>query len=177
MEVGRHALGEQADVRVAIAFFHIAEYSVVIVVFLHDDVDDVFDRRRLTDLRVTRKQKIWSNEAQQKLLRLIQACKSNDWQTAEQYHSNSSDAKKLYDYYFHEYAKIYNQYGIYLAMQNDPLWQNKSLSEKEVLKQDKRLQDALNRELLLRHDWKIKLQQSWQIPDNANAACIELFMN
>ena len=47
--VGRDGLGEQADVRIAVAFFHVAEDLVVGAVFL-DDVDDVLDRRRLADL-------------------------------------------------------------------------------------------------------------------------------
>ena len=47
--VGRDRLGKQAEVRIAVAFLHVAEDLVVGAVFL-DDVDDVLDRRRLADL-------------------------------------------------------------------------------------------------------------------------------
>ena len=47
--VGRDRLGEQAEVRVAVAFGHVAEDLVVGAVLL-DDVDDILDRRRVADL-------------------------------------------------------------------------------------------------------------------------------
>ena len=43
--VGRDRLGEQAEVRLAVALGHVAEDLVVGAVLL-DDVDDVLDRRR-----------------------------------------------------------------------------------------------------------------------------------
>lgn len=120
---------------------------------------------------VTWKQKIWSNEYNHKLLKLLNACKSNDWQTAKQYRHTSTDAEKMYDFYFNEYAsKTSNAYGIYLALEQDPLWQHIPVDEKEALKQDRQKQEELNNELLLRHDWKMKLQQAWHIPDDAYPA-------
>ena len=47
--VGRDGLGEEAKVRVAVAFGHVAEDLVVGAVFL-DDVDDILDRRGIADL-------------------------------------------------------------------------------------------------------------------------------
>ncbi len=50
MVVGRDGLGEQAEVRLAVALGHVAEDLVVSAILL-DDIDDVLDRRRITDLR------------------------------------------------------------------------------------------------------------------------------
>ncbi len=119
----------------------------------------------------TWKQKISSNEYNQKLLKFIYACKNNDWHTAQQYRHSSPDAEKMYDFYFNEYAsKTYNAFGIYLALEQDPLWQNMPIHEKEALLQNREKQEELNHELLLRHDWKMKLQQAWDIPDDAHLA-------
>ena len=46
--IGRHALGEKAKLRLAVALGNVAENLVVGAVLL-DDVDDVLDRRRVAD--------------------------------------------------------------------------------------------------------------------------------
>ena len=47
--VGGDGLGEQADVRLAVAFGHVTEDLVVGAVLL-DHVDDILDRRGIADL-------------------------------------------------------------------------------------------------------------------------------
>ncbi len=46
--VRRHALAEDAEARIAVAGWHIAQHLVVAAVFL-DDIDDVLEHARFTD--------------------------------------------------------------------------------------------------------------------------------
>ncbi|MGE0009799.1 MAG: hypothetical protein AB7F19_04595 [Candidatus Babeliales bacterium] len=112
------------------------------------------------------------NQTNRNLLELINACQKNDWHVAQEYRSCCPNyAADLYNYYYKKYlSATYNEYGIYREVTKDPRWAIISEQDRKSLKNNKEKQDALNTELLMRLDWKKRLQEAWQIPDDAHNA-------
>lgn len=118
------------------------------------------------------KSTIRQNTTNQHLRALIQACKRNDWQTAQHHLSYcNSYGNTIYQKYYDTYIdNTFDAYGLYRCTLHDPYRSKIDQTFLQELKTNTTKRNALNAELLMRLDWKKRIQDAWRISSDAHPA-------